>query len=40
MIVTQYKMRFTELSYYAAFLIPTKKERVWRFIEGLRYGIA
>ncbi|XP_070057041.1 uncharacterized protein [Nicotiana tomentosiformis] len=39
MSVTEYEMKFIELSRHAAFLIPTKVEKVRRFIEGLNFGI-
>nr|XP_033516982.1 uncharacterized protein LOC117281239 [Nicotiana tomentosiformis] len=39
MSVTEYVMRFTELSHHAAFMIPTEVENVKRFIEGLDFGI-
>ncbi|XP_070052634.1 uncharacterized protein [Nicotiana tomentosiformis] len=39
MTVTQYETKFVNLSCYATILIPTKKERVRRFIDGLTYGI-
>ncbi|XP_070054257.1 uncharacterized protein [Nicotiana tomentosiformis] len=32
-------MTFTELSHYATFLVPTKKERVQRVVEGLSYRL-
>lgn len=38
-LVSKYKMRFTKLSRHAMLFIPTKAERVSRFIEGLNYGI-
>nr|XP_009802049.1 PREDICTED: uncharacterized protein LOC104247675 [Nicotiana sylvestris] len=39
MIVTQYKMRFTNLAHHAVWFIPTKREKIRRFIDGLNYGI-
>lgn len=39
MTVTLYKMRFIDLSRNEVVLIPTEREKVWRFIEGLAYGI-
>lgn len=35
----EYEMSFTQLSYYVAFLIPTRAKKVTRFIEGLHFGI-
>lgn len=37
--MTQHKMRFTELACHVVFLVPTKRERVMRFIESLNFGI-
>lgn len=39
MSVTDYEMRFTKLFRHATILIPSKKERVRRFIGGLHHGI-
>ncbi|XP_070034563.1 uncharacterized protein [Nicotiana tomentosiformis] len=39
MIVTQYEMRFMELACHAVFLVPTERERIIRFIDGLIYGL-
>lgn len=39
MSLIEYESRFTELSHHAVILIPTKSEKVRRFIEGLNYGI-
>lgn len=35
----QFKMRFTKTSHHATLLIPTKAEKVRRFIEVLNFGI-
>ncbi|XP_070045449.1 uncharacterized protein [Nicotiana tomentosiformis] len=35
--VTQYKMRFSELARHAVWLVPTDRERIRRFIDGLTY---
>ncbi|XP_070057548.1 uncharacterized protein [Nicotiana tomentosiformis] len=32
-------MRFLELAHYAIWLVPTKRERIGRFIDGLNYGL-
>ncbi|XP_070050408.1 uncharacterized protein [Nicotiana tomentosiformis] len=37
MSVTQYKMRFSELARHAVWLVPTNRERIMRFIDGLTY---
>lgn len=37
--MTHYEMRSMELSCYADFLIPTEKEKVRGFINGLHFGI-
>ncbi|XP_070044594.1 uncharacterized protein [Nicotiana tomentosiformis] len=39
MSVTQYDMRFSELAHHAIWLVPTEKERIRRFIDGLNYGL-
>ncbi|XP_070039641.1 uncharacterized protein [Nicotiana tomentosiformis] len=39
MLVSEYAIRFSELSQHAPALVSTVKERVRRFIEGLNYGI-
>nr|XP_033510900.1 uncharacterized protein LOC117275706 [Nicotiana tomentosiformis] len=39
MSVPVYEMRFTEQYCHVAFLIPTKFEKVMRFIKGLKFGI-
>nr|XP_033515999.1 uncharacterized protein LOC117280390 [Nicotiana tomentosiformis] len=39
MSVTEYKIRFTELSRYTTILIPFEEERVSIFIDGLHHGI-
>ncbi|XP_070040925.1 uncharacterized protein [Nicotiana tomentosiformis] len=35
MSVTEYKMRLSELAYHAVWLVPTDRERIMRFIDGL-----
>ncbi|XP_070039315.1 uncharacterized protein [Nicotiana tomentosiformis] len=39
MTVTQYETRFVDLSRHSAILVPTVREKVRKFIEGLIYGI-
>ncbi|XP_070041049.1 uncharacterized protein [Nicotiana tomentosiformis] len=39
MLITNYKMRFIELSHHAAISISTEEGRVGRFIDGLHHGI-
>ncbi|XP_070036074.1 uncharacterized protein [Nicotiana tomentosiformis] len=39
MTVSEYAIRFSELAHHAPVLVPTIKERVRRFIEGLDYDI-
>ncbi|XP_070057431.1 uncharacterized protein [Nicotiana tomentosiformis] len=39
MSLTQYEMRFSELARHAVWLVPTDKERIRRFIEGLTYQL-
>ncbi|XP_070040084.1 uncharacterized protein [Nicotiana tomentosiformis] len=39
MSVTQYEMRFSELAHHAVWLVPTDKERIRRFIDGLTYQL-
>ncbi|XP_070054345.1 uncharacterized protein [Nicotiana tomentosiformis] len=39
MSVTQYEMRFSELAHHAVWLVPTDKERIRRFINGLTYHL-
>ncbi|XP_070032502.1 uncharacterized protein [Nicotiana tomentosiformis] len=39
MLVSEYAIRFSELSRYAPTLVSTVRERVRRFIEGLNYGV-
>ncbi|XP_070050347.1 uncharacterized protein [Nicotiana tomentosiformis] len=39
MTVTKYQTKFVYLSCHAIILIPTERERVERFIDGLTYGI-
>ena len=38
MTVTEYKVRFTQLSRYAPMMVATEKDRCRRFEEGLRYN--
>ncbi|XP_070057795.1 uncharacterized protein [Nicotiana tomentosiformis] len=35
--VTQYEMRFSELSRYVVWLVPTEREKIRRFINGLNH---
>ncbi|XP_070057632.1 uncharacterized protein [Nicotiana tomentosiformis] len=37
--MTQYKIRFSELARHAVWLIPTNRERIRRFIDGLTYQL-
>ncbi|XP_070045438.1 uncharacterized protein [Nicotiana tomentosiformis] len=39
MFVTQYEMRFSELALHAVWLVPTERERIRRFIDGLHYQL-
>ncbi|XP_070056678.1 uncharacterized protein [Nicotiana tomentosiformis] len=39
MIVSEYAIRFSELSRHAPTLVPSVRERVPRFIDGLSYGL-
>ncbi|XP_070049623.1 uncharacterized protein [Nicotiana tomentosiformis] len=39
MSVTQYEMRFSELARYTVWLVPTDRERIRRFIDGLTYQL-
>ncbi|XP_070032003.1 uncharacterized protein [Nicotiana tomentosiformis] len=39
MVVTRYETIFVDLSYHTTIMIPAKRERVQRFIDGLTYGI-
>ncbi|XP_070032047.1 uncharacterized protein [Nicotiana tomentosiformis] len=39
MSVTQYEMRFSELDRHAIWFVPTDRERIRRFIDGLNYGL-
>ncbi|XP_070033004.1 uncharacterized protein [Nicotiana tomentosiformis] len=39
MTVSQYETRFVDLTRHSIILLPTKKERVRRFIDGLTYTI-
>ncbi|XP_070050373.1 uncharacterized protein [Nicotiana tomentosiformis] len=39
MTVTQNETRFVDLARYAVFLLPTKRERLRRFIDGLAFGM-
>ncbi|XP_070010089.1 uncharacterized protein [Nicotiana sylvestris] len=39
MIVTQYEMRFTELACHAIWMIPSDRERIRRFVDGLNYHL-
>ncbi|XP_070037091.1 uncharacterized protein [Nicotiana tomentosiformis] len=37
--VTHYEMRFSELALHAVLLVPTNRERIRRFIDGLTYQL-
>ncbi|XP_070046944.1 uncharacterized protein [Nicotiana tomentosiformis] len=39
MSLTQYEMRFSELSRHAIWLVPTDRERIRRFIDGLTFQL-
>ncbi|XP_070040727.1 uncharacterized protein [Nicotiana tomentosiformis] len=39
MTVTQYKTQFVDLAHHATILLPTERERVRRFIDGLTFII-
>ncbi|XP_070044880.1 uncharacterized protein [Nicotiana tomentosiformis] len=39
MTVTQYEMRFYELAHHAVWLVPTNRERIRRFIDGLTFQL-
>ncbi|XP_070034456.1 uncharacterized protein [Nicotiana tomentosiformis] len=39
MSVTQYEMRFSELACQEVWLVPTDRERIRRFIDGLTYHL-
>ena len=39
MTLTQYEMRFSELARHAVLLVPTKRERIRRFVDGLTYQL-
>ncbi|XP_070034934.1 uncharacterized protein [Nicotiana tomentosiformis] len=39
MTVTQYEMRFVELTHHTVWLVPTEREKISRFIDGLNYGL-
>ncbi|XP_070037225.1 uncharacterized protein [Nicotiana tomentosiformis] len=39
MSVTQYEMQFSELACHAIWLVPTDRERIMRFIDGLTYQL-
>ncbi|XP_070036912.1 uncharacterized protein [Nicotiana tomentosiformis] len=39
MTVTQYEMRFAELTRHAVWLVPTEMEKIRRFNDGLNYGL-
>ncbi|XP_070045575.1 uncharacterized protein [Nicotiana tomentosiformis] len=39
MCVTHYEMRFSELAHHAVWLVPTERERIRRFIDGLHYQL-
>ncbi|XP_070057227.1 uncharacterized protein [Nicotiana tomentosiformis] len=37
--VTQYEMRFSELARHTVWLVPTKRDRIKRFIDGITYQL-
>ncbi|XP_070047308.1 uncharacterized protein [Nicotiana tomentosiformis] len=37
--MTQYEMRFSKLDHHAVWLVPTDRERIRRFIDGLTYQL-
>ncbi|XP_070036747.1 uncharacterized protein [Nicotiana tomentosiformis] len=37
--VTHYEMRFSELACHAVWLVPTEREKIRRFIDGLNYRL-
>uniref|UniRef100_A0A1U7X5V4 Uncharacterized protein LOC104234374 n=1 Tax=Nicotiana sylvestris TaxID=4096 RepID=A0A1U7X5V4_NICSY len=39
MTVSQYEVRFSELARYAPWMVPTDRERIRRFVDGLIYPI-
>lgn len=39
MSVNQYEMRFSELAHQAIWLVPTERDMIRRFINGLNYGL-
>ncbi|XP_070039524.1 uncharacterized protein [Nicotiana tomentosiformis] len=39
MSVRQYEMRFSELARHAVWLVPTDRERIQRFVDGLTYQL-
>uniref|UniRef100_A0A1U7W3T7 Uncharacterized protein LOC104224715 n=1 Tax=Nicotiana sylvestris TaxID=4096 RepID=A0A1U7W3T7_NICSY len=39
MTVSQYEVRFSELARYAPWMVPTNRERIRRFVDGLIYPI-
>nr|XP_009782669.1 PREDICTED: uncharacterized protein LOC104231375 [Nicotiana sylvestris] len=39
MAVSQYEVRFSELARYAPWMVPTDRERIRRFVNGLNYPI-
>ncbi|XP_070002046.1 uncharacterized protein [Nicotiana sylvestris] len=39
MSVTRYKMIFSQLARHATWMIPTYRERIWRFVDGLNYSL-
>ncbi|XP_070047177.1 uncharacterized protein [Nicotiana tomentosiformis] len=40
MSVTHYEMRFSELARHIVWLVPTDRERIMRFIDGLTYQLS
>ncbi|XP_009781088.2 uncharacterized protein [Nicotiana sylvestris] len=39
MTVSPYELRFSELARYAPWMVPTDRERIMRFVDGLNYPI-
>nr|XP_009771166.1 PREDICTED: uncharacterized protein LOC104221740 [Nicotiana sylvestris] len=39
MIVSQYEVRFSKLARYAPWMVPTDRERIRRFVDGVNYPI-
>ena len=39
MTVSQYELKFSELARHAIWLVPTDRERIGRFVDGLTYHL-